>query len=205
MDSQRFLEAHKHAQGYIPRVTLRAVLPNRHAGAIIGVKGCRVQSIESTYAVKVQMTPVLGRLVMISGSAKNVAKAWKVALMYLADTFSEYYKQNPGISFLISKDLVALLKNPLDINLNFEYMARSTHTQLRVKEGTVPRSSERVVQVSIQSMDQLNAFENLVYLLADVTRIYTHLSMSPETVYFIPTGAEDDVYIQNMKDETIFM
>lgn len=93
MDSQRFLEAHKHAQGYIPRVTLRAVLPNRHAGAIIGVKGCRVQSIESTYAVKVQMTPVLGRLVMISGSAKNVAKAWKVALMYLADTFSEYYKQ----------------------------------------------------------------------------------------------------------------
>lgn len=190
-------------QAYTPKVTLRVVLPNKHAGALIGIKGNIAHNIEKKYSVKIHATPIIGRLVNITGSTQNVASAWKMCLIHLSNGFPIQYTKNAVLNFLLPVDLVALLKDQLEINLNFEYMARSTGITIKLKKGTLPRCTENVLQVVIPDLDHLGPFEQLVYLLADVTRMHPHLSMSPETKYYIPNATDED-FINSMEDDIVY-
>lgn len=109
-----------------------------------------------------------------------------------------------AINFLLTRDLVTLLRDPLETNFSFEYIARATGARIYLKEGTLPESTEQIVRVSIPTMEQVNLFKGAVCLLADNIYAYPQLAMSPETTYFIPRGHEDDIAVSLMNDAAVY-
>ncbi|RCH93149.1 hypothetical protein CU097_000420, partial [Rhizopus azygosporus] len=203
MDSIRFIQIHEKEESYKQDVTIRAVLPAKQAFALVGVRGQHVQQIEKDCSVTLRVYPVIGRLVSISGQPENVSKAWTMCLGYLSNRYPAQYTTDVAINFLLTRDLVTLLRDPLETNFSFEYIARTTGTRIYLKEGTLPESTEQIVRVSIPTMEQVNLFKGAVCLLADNICAYPQLAMSPETTYFIPKGHQDDIAVSLMNDAAV--
>ncbi|KAI9249900.1 hypothetical protein BY458DRAFT_37887 [Sporodiniella umbellata] len=206
MRSERIMEMEKLAQSAVPKVVLRAVLPDGHAVSIIGKKGMVAQWISKTFSVVLSIFPVYGKLVTVTGTPKQVARAWSAVLNTLAQSFPHYYSRRASISFLLPMDLTSLLKDRLEVNLSFEHIARSTGIELALKKKTAPRSTENILQLILgDTMTQLGAFERAVALLADVIQSHPHLSLSPETIYFIPLqGPNEDAIIHDTENEIVY-
>jgi hypothetical protein len=76
---------------------LRVVLPNSHAGGIIGFKGYHARRIQTNFLVFLQVYAVeganWGRLICTRGQPKNLSKAWYECARLLLESYPDYYHQ----------------------------------------------------------------------------------------------------------------
>ncbi|ORX55021.1 hypothetical protein DM01DRAFT_1407072 [Hesseltinella vesiculosa] len=175
-------------------VTLRALIPQRQVGKIIGTHGQRHQKIESGYQVKMYFHDVgdrYGRLCSIGGSPYNVACAWRDVLELIFDyvTIESYFVY---IAFLIPGELAAhlqLIPSSLgDGGCILHEISDKSKCRIVIEPKPLPNTSEHIMRVSVNTMTAhcYKMFETAVTGIAQQFRIHRYKALSPHNIYFTP-------------------
>lgn len=74
---------------------LRAVLPNNHAGGLIGFRGNTARHIQQRYDMLIQIYPIeganWGRVISTRGQPEQLSKAWYECAINLLQSYPLYY------------------------------------------------------------------------------------------------------------------
>ncbi|KAI9497456.1 hypothetical protein BDB00DRAFT_936276 [Zychaea mexicana] len=175
-------------------ITLRALIPPKQVGALIGFHGQVHQQLQDLYNVHIYVfgwSDKRGRLTHVFGSPEAVAKMWRDGLFRMyGSRESALYGQNFQISFLVPTPLVEWLE---ETNvLERIHTITNGKTNVTGPELALENTTEHELTISINSMDPelMNMFEKAVYILALQFRERPDLAMSPYNVYYLPSVQE---------------
>ncbi|KAI7898982.1 uncharacterized protein BX663DRAFT_555313 [Cokeromyces recurvatus] len=193
-------------------VNLRAIVSTREAGSIIGKAGCAIQTISENYNVSIKLSPEKTgnrRLVHVTGLYQYSANAWVALLKRIMDIVrkDEHYNchKNYGIDFVLPDGFILYLiqEDVLDM------IAKTSCTKIHVKSDYLPRSTERIIRISIQNKENIHHFERAVQLLFEQLSIHARLALSfPGNSFYIYSEEDDhDLYSicsNSREDEIIY-
>jgi hypothetical protein len=74
----------------------------------------------------------------------------------------------------------------------FIRIARESNTEITVKSQFLPRSTERVVRVTIPDLDQLYRFDKAMELLVNLLQKHRGLALSAGTSFYVPVEGDSE-------------
>ncbi|KAI8063314.1 hypothetical protein BC940DRAFT_111886 [Gongronella butleri] len=187
-------------------VTLRALIPVRFVGKIIGPRGRIHQQLEYDCDVKMyfdeQGANVRDRLLSIAGQPPSLGAAFRHVLQQVqSDILHNEFnnREKFSVKFLIPSLLVERLKaKPSQLipdGCILHEIAEENHCRLVIHPDPLPNTTEHTMDVIVSRLqkDHLGYFERAVTHIAEQFRAHRFESMSPYNVYFSnnPTDHHD--------------
>lgn len=68
----------------------------------------------------------------------------------------------------------------------FVWIARESNTEITIKSQFLPRSTERVVRVTIPDLSQIHHLNKALELLVDLLQQHRGLALSAGTAFYVP-------------------
>ncbi|KAG2227651.1 hypothetical protein INT45_004693 [Circinella minor] len=174
-------------------ITLRALIPNKMVGSLIGKQGYIHKQIQDIFNVHVYILAwgdQYGRLTSVFGSASSVSQAWRDALFRMHGSGEGmFYGQLFQIAFLIPAPLVNHM-----IKSNFlEKIHNETKTGIQLKGAPMENTTDHLLTITIGSMEValLNSFEKAVNMLALQFQENPDKAMSPYNIYYLPPTQDE--------------
>ncbi|KAI9470777.1 MAG: hypothetical protein EXX96DRAFT_368430 [Benjaminiella poitrasii] len=174
----------------------RAIVSMREAGSIIGKGGHSIQAISAKHNVKISLShEKVGRrrLAHVVGSHNSCADAWTHMLHRIVEieAHDEHYEchEDYGIDFVLPDALITCL---VEENV-LATISKESHTKLCVKPDYLPRSTERIVRISIRNKENIQHFSRAVNLLCEQLSKNARLALSFPGNMFYAYSSEDDV------------
>ncbi|KAI9266923.1 hypothetical protein BDA99DRAFT_536325 [Phascolomyces articulosus] len=169
-------------------ITLRALIPSKMIGALIGKQGYIHKQIQDVFKVHIYILAWgdhYGRIANVFGSASAVSGAWRDALFRMYGSHESFlYCQTFQITFLVPAPLI----DHMIENRVLEKIYEETKTGILLKRDPIQNSTDHLLTISINSMEfsLLNLFEKAVYMLALEFQEHPEKVMSPYNVYYLP-------------------
>ncbi|KAF7723079.1 hypothetical protein EC973_002363 [Apophysomyces ossiformis] len=188
-------------------VTMRALLPYRRAGALIGIQRSVQFRIQEKYRIRLNFhseADEFGRLVSVVGRLDNVSRAWREAMVLLFGGGHRLnYGEKLGVNLLIPLALSSKLRSTRVLTrpdgshyraqCSLAEIAKLTGATLFLKKDVLPNTTEQVLQVSIERLDpqRLDGFEEAIRMIGDCFLKNRREAFSPRNIYYVPHIAEN--------------
>ncbi|KAF1801518.1 hypothetical protein V8B55DRAFT_1471537 [Mucor lusitanicus] len=177
------------------RISLRLLIPHMYTGQIIGSQGKIIQNISNYYHVFLQFSKCdsprqFKRLLTIRGNAPDCAMACTFCFESLVSRYNDPVLN--GIDFILPDLFIEHLKE----NRVFQEMAEQTNTEVRVMSNFLPKSTERIVRISIPTgSKEVKGFYQAVRMLAQQLE---------ENLTLYMCAPDNKFYQQEEQDELLY-
>ncbi|KAI9012107.1 hypothetical protein CLU79DRAFT_770545 [Phycomyces nitens] len=183
-------------------VTLRALLPPKKIGILIGKNAASLRTIETDFNVRLYFHSEFddyGRLTTCVGYPLQTACAWRDILFKIYN--DSRFPDRREIKFLVPLTLAAKLQDPYFSVLSnkdahqcdLAEIANVSGVDLILQHEALPNTTEQILVFSVENLDppSLDAFEMAVKMLATCFEHYSHDVYSPINLYYLPHCADN--------------
>lgn len=179
-------------------ISLRSIVTTKEAGAIIGKGGKNVKEVRETTNVKAGISKVVEdvkeRILTVTGTLDNVAKAYSLFAGYLIDNnnlqninSNKYHNRNSNkiaIHLLVSHLLLGSVIGKSGENI--KEIQKLSSAYIAASKEMLPQSTERVIEI-IGTVDSIHiaVYHIIVSILKDIERSTNMILFQPSEKYDI--------------------